>query len=167
MGTVGPLIREQIRARDGEACWFCSGKLNFAATASEKRKPTIEHLEPTSLGGTDELGNLRLCHPGCNKHLGNRPRAVKERMREKRQLAVVKNKVKIAETAPASASSTAKSVVPAPKPARPAPSERAPVVPPRAVAATEARLVAWQRLALGSTGAALFLAGLVAGLLID
>ena len=163
MGTVGPLIREQIRARDGEACWFCSGKLNFAANASEKRKPTIEHLEPTSLGGNDGLDNLRLCHPGCNKHLGNRPRAVKERMREKRQLAVVKNKVKVAKTAPASASSTAKSIVPAPKPARPDPVGRGPVVPLPAVAAAQATLVAWKRLALVSTGAALFLAGLALG----
>ena len=52
--------------------------------ANEKRKPTIEHLQPKSLGGGNDLENLRLCHPGCNNALGNRPHANKERMRDTR-----------------------------------------------------------------------------------
>lgn len=66
-------IVEQIRTRDGDNCWLCEGKLDFNAKGNSKKAPTKEHLKPKSLGGTDELGNLALCHPGCNKQLGNRP----------------------------------------------------------------------------------------------
>jgi hypothetical protein len=73
-----------LRARDGDFCWFCDERLNFNAVPNSKKAPTIEHLTPKSLGGTSELDNLRLCHPGCNRHLGDRPREQKERMRAKR-----------------------------------------------------------------------------------
>ena len=39
---------------------------------------------PRSLGGPSTFDNLVLCHPGCNRHLADRPREQKERMRAKR-----------------------------------------------------------------------------------
>ena len=74
----------QIRARHGDRCWLCDGLLDFAAIPNSKKAPTKEHLQPLALGGTNDLSNLALCHPGCNRHLGSRPRQEKERMRAKR-----------------------------------------------------------------------------------
>jgi hypothetical protein len=76
---------EQLRARDGERCWLCDGKLDFAAAPNSKKAPTIEHLVAQANGGTNALDNLVLTHPGCNKQLGCRPREDKLKMRERRQ----------------------------------------------------------------------------------
>ena len=81
---MGLAKREQVRARDGDDCWWCFRPMDFAATARKTQAPTIEHLLPLSLGGTGRLDNLVLCHPGCNRQLGNRPRAEKERLRARR-----------------------------------------------------------------------------------
>jgi 5-methylcytosine-specific restriction endonuclease McrA len=53
---------------------------------------TVEHLKPLSLGGTDDLKNLVLCHPGCNRQLGNRPAWQKIRMRDRRRLRAKRRK---------------------------------------------------------------------------
>ena len=82
-----PSKLDRLRERDGDSCWLCLGKLDFAAVPNSKKAPTKEHLIPRSDGGTDTLDNLVLCHPGCNKQLGNRPKADKLKMREKRQAA--------------------------------------------------------------------------------
>jgi hypothetical protein len=74
----------QIRARDGDGCWLCGGKLDFDAAPNSKKAPTQEHLQPRSKGGSNALANLVLCHPGCNKQLGDRPEADKRKMRAKR-----------------------------------------------------------------------------------
>ncbi len=170
MGTPGPSTRDQIRARDGDACWLCNGKLSFAANAGEKRKATIEHLQPVSLGGGNDFDNLRLCHRGCNKQLGNRPRAEKEGLREKFQLAVVKNKEKIAKAAQASAKSKAKANIPALQ-AKSAPSAPAEPRSYSMAALAEAPMHKspapdWHRIAFVATAAACFFAGLSLGMLI-
>jgi hypothetical protein len=36
---------------------------------------------PRSDGGTNAADNLRLCHPGCNRHLADHEPAQKERFR--------------------------------------------------------------------------------------
>jgi hypothetical protein len=74
---------EQIRARDGDACWLCDRPLDFSAVANSKNAPTIEHLVAKSLGGGGELANLALCHKACNLHLADRPLAKKQEMRAK------------------------------------------------------------------------------------
>jgi hypothetical protein len=76
-------IIDQIRTRDGDECWLCGGKLDFRAAPNSTKAPTKEHLVAQSLGGGNELANLVLCHPGCNKHLGDRPIEKKREMREK------------------------------------------------------------------------------------
>jgi hypothetical protein len=78
-------LNDQIRARDGDKCWLCGGKLDFKAEPNSSKAPTREHLLAQSLGGTNDLAKLVLCHPGCNKQLGIRPVAEKQKMRAKRQ----------------------------------------------------------------------------------
>ncbi|HET9355172.1 MAG TPA: HNH endonuclease [Sphingomicrobium sp.] len=136
---------ELLRARDGDDCWLCGGRLQFAAAPNSKKAPTIEHLTPRSLGGASTLDNLALCHPGCNRQLADRPREHKERIRAKRKGSLPK---------PAS-----KTVGPAAaKAARPASPRAAPL---RATPEIDWRTRFW----LASVAAALF-AGLSLGQLL-
>lgn len=72
--------RGALRARDGDNCWRCNRPMNFN-DPNCRRAATIEHVTPRSKGGTDDLGNLRLCHVGCNRHLADHEPEQKERMR--------------------------------------------------------------------------------------
>lgn len=49
-----------IAERDGYLCFLCSKPFN------QKESPTLDHWYPKSLGGSDELSNLRLAHKTCN-----------------------------------------------------------------------------------------------------
>lgn len=61
--------------RDGDRCGICRRKVNIAlksGTRGSRRGPSVDHIVPRSLGGTDDLANLRLTHWGCNQKRGNR-----------------------------------------------------------------------------------------------
>jgi CRISPR/Cas system Type II protein with McrA/HNH and RuvC-like nuclease domain len=45
----------------------------------------LEHLIPQSRAGPDTLDNLVLCHPPCNRELGNLPLSEKVKMRDERK----------------------------------------------------------------------------------
>src|SRR5688500_6705365 len=96
MGSPGPTTREQIFALHGDACWLCNGRLDFSPDAAPSKKPTIEHLRAKSLGGGNELDNLRLCHPKCNERLSNKTLSEKESMRAKFRRDTDNNKAKMA-----------------------------------------------------------------------
>ena len=70
-----------LRARDGDNCWRCRKPMRFEGPPNCGKAATIEHILPRSKGGGDELANLCLCHPGCNRHLADHSPAQKERMR--------------------------------------------------------------------------------------
>jgi 5-methylcytosine-specific restriction endonuclease McrA len=85
-GWVHRRLRErekfaQVRALWGDDCWRCNKPMRFEGPPNCGKAATIEHLTPLSKDGTWALDNLRLCHVGCNRHLGDRPREQKERMR--------------------------------------------------------------------------------------
>jgi hypothetical protein len=140
MSAPGPSKIEKLRAQHGDDCWWCFKPLDFRADARKTQRPTFEHLQPKSLGGTNELGNLRLCHPGCNKELGNRSRVEKERLRQRR----LRRSQKI-------------DTVAAPIFHR----HEVPEAPPSVPVVDR-----WKILTLMASAAALFLAGLSVGLLI-
>lgn len=81
--NIGKLDR--LRARDGGKCWLCDQPIDFDAVPNTKKAPTFEHLIAQSRGGPSTLENLVLCHPGCNRQLGDRPLVDKIRMRERRR----------------------------------------------------------------------------------
>lgn len=60
-------------ARDGDGCFYCSNRLDFAAC-------TIEHLVARAAGGPDHASNLVLSCPGCNAHAGHLSAAEKMRL---------------------------------------------------------------------------------------
>ncbi len=54
-------IRRKLRERDGNVCNMCG--IFFTKIAS-----TIDHIQPTSRGGTNNISNLQLlCRP-CNNY---------------------------------------------------------------------------------------------------
>ncbi len=72
-----------LRERDGDDCWRCKRPMHFDLPRGHQQAPTIEHLKPSSKGGTNELGNLCLCHARCNWAMADSTPEVKERMRRK------------------------------------------------------------------------------------
>ena len=69
-----------LRDAYGDNCWRCGHAMSFHPLAS-RRRATIEHLQAKTHGGTSEWANIRLCHKGCNTHLGTHPPEQKLRMR--------------------------------------------------------------------------------------
>ena len=55
--------------------------MRFSGPPNCGKAATIEHLNPKSKGGGDDLANLRLCHVGCNHHLADHTPEQRERMR--------------------------------------------------------------------------------------
>lgn len=51
--------RQAVIDRDGYVCGICSGEVEW-------HDVHIDHIFPVSLGGNDELANLRVTHARCN-----------------------------------------------------------------------------------------------------
>jgi len=176
MGAPGSQKREQLRTRDGDECWWCFKAMDFSPQARATQVPTIEHLEPKSLGGSNLIDNLALCHPGCNKQLANRSRAEKERLRERRMRRLERKTPtlplpaslifapRVAKTAAAKlpARVAVKSDLAGPVGAPL--TEDAPGISPQALPAPSPD---WQRIAILAVASATFCAGLCLGLLIN
>ena len=56
-------VREKVIARDGGVCQYCGRR---------PRKPTVDHMQPASLGGTDDMSNLVVACRRCNSIKCNR-----------------------------------------------------------------------------------------------
>lgn len=64
------LLVGYLRERDGNRCGICRGAIRFdlpSGPSGDDRGPSVDHIEPRSLGGSDDLANLRLTHWGCNR----------------------------------------------------------------------------------------------------
>lgn len=57
--TVSPRLRFEIFRRDDHACRYCGGRAPDVAL-------TVDHVVPTTLGGSDEPGNLVTACADCN-----------------------------------------------------------------------------------------------------
>ena len=66
-----PYALLEVAERDGWRCGLCRRKVDPAASGA--MRPSIDHIVPLSLGGTDELANVQLAHLRCNVSKGNRP----------------------------------------------------------------------------------------------
>lgn len=69
------VLVDHLRERDGDDCGICGRPINFTLPSGPKGSDggkSIDHIHPHSLGGSDELDNLRLAHWGCNRNRGNR-----------------------------------------------------------------------------------------------
>lgn len=73
--SKGGRIRNRLRARDGDGCWFCGLPLGDDCT--------IEHLVPKAQGGRNALANYALAHQKCNAAAADLPLVEKIAMRER------------------------------------------------------------------------------------
>lgn len=68
-------LLEYLVDRDGDKCGICKRKVDItlkSGTRGSRRGPSVDHIIPRSIGGTDDLENLRLAHWGCNQKRSNR-----------------------------------------------------------------------------------------------
>jgi 5-methylcytosine-specific restriction endonuclease McrA len=59
-------LKRTLRLRDGNRCFFCRRPFTRA------RPATLEHLEPLSRGGVNDLANCRLACGPCNQAVADR-----------------------------------------------------------------------------------------------
>lgn len=70
------VLVDYLRERDGDQCGICGAPCRFGLSTGPRGTDdlgaTVDHIVPRSLGGGDELSNLRLAHWACNRNRGNR-----------------------------------------------------------------------------------------------
>lgn len=67
--------KNNLLKRDGSHCFYCRKSM-------EDNNMTIEHLLPTSKGGTNHMHNLVLAHEECNVKAGDKSIMEKVKIRE-------------------------------------------------------------------------------------
>lgn len=67
MNWITPKKRLAIYLRDGLACVYCS------ASVEQGTKLSLDHLTPSSKGGSNKETNLVTCCSRCNSSRGDRP----------------------------------------------------------------------------------------------
>lgn len=69
--TLPHRVRLSIYKRDAWACRICGDPVDEALIGSKSPwRPSLDHITPRSMGGGDEVANLRLAHVWCNSVRG-------------------------------------------------------------------------------------------------
>lgn len=55
----------------GSTCWLCGGPIDLDAEWWRDAAMSVDHVLPRSLGGPDDLANLRPAHRTCNVRRSN------------------------------------------------------------------------------------------------
>lgn len=63
----------KLAERDGAVCGLCSGPVDMALKGTDWLGPTVDHIVPLSLGGTDTMDNTQLTHRSCNVRRNVKP----------------------------------------------------------------------------------------------
>lgn len=67
------MTAEQVALRDGCECRWCHKPIDMALVGSRSKwAPSVDHIIPWSLGGSNEPNNLQLMHRVCNAQKGTR-----------------------------------------------------------------------------------------------
>lgn len=66
-------LRRQVLATYGNRCWLCHDPIDLRLRHPHPGSLTPDHVVPRSLGGSDDLDNLRPAHRRCNLSRGNGP----------------------------------------------------------------------------------------------
>ena len=61
----------EVYERDQWTCQLCGTATLREWVRGDLRSPTLDHIMPRSLGGSDDIGNLRTAHWLCNSIRGN------------------------------------------------------------------------------------------------
>lgn len=60
------ILRDKIRARDGDLCCWCKIPLMFEGSSTGRFFATIEHIKKREHGGNNHLSNVKLACRKCN-----------------------------------------------------------------------------------------------------
>lgn len=63
----------QLAARDGTDCKICGDPVDMDVDERDWFRPSVDHIVPRSVGGTDDPINLQLAHLWCNQVKNKRP----------------------------------------------------------------------------------------------
>lgn len=69
-GGLRSAIRKRLRRRDGMDCAYCGVRMGYD---NKLPRPTIDHVVPLHLGGTNGDDNMVLACQSCNEMKGDRP----------------------------------------------------------------------------------------------
>lgn len=65
--TIPREVRLAVYERDGWLCWLCGQLVGRASRGGyDPQVASLDHVLPVSLGGSDDLANLRCAHRACN-----------------------------------------------------------------------------------------------------
>lgn len=67
-----PYTRDEIAERDNYICWLCDKPVDMSLEWPDPESPSVDHVVPLSLGGSDLKSNVKLAHLGENVTRGNR-----------------------------------------------------------------------------------------------
>lgn len=65
--------RVAARVRAGEPCWLCGEAIDLSLKYPHDMSFTVDHVVPSSLGGSDDYEQLRPAHNAHNRTRGNQP----------------------------------------------------------------------------------------------
>lgn len=65
-GENALLSRDYIATRDKYRCGICGGRVVMTKKHPDPMAPSIDHILPLALGGSNDLANLQLSHLRCN-----------------------------------------------------------------------------------------------------
>lgn len=60
------ITARELAASSGEWCRLCGFVVDMTVRHPDSMSPTVDHIVPRALGGSDEPENLQLAHKGCN-----------------------------------------------------------------------------------------------------
>lgn len=61
---------DAVHRSDGYICWLCGEPTSVTWNADDPMSPTLDHIIPRSLGGSDDPDNLGTAHAICNSLRG-------------------------------------------------------------------------------------------------
>jgi len=67
-----PVALSEVLAVRGQRCHICHRKIDLTLSGRDAMGPTVDHILPVSMGGTNDLANLNIAHRVCNTRRGNR-----------------------------------------------------------------------------------------------
>lgn len=68
-----PMSTPELALRDGVGCGICGDLVDFSLPPKSRMAPSVDHIHPRALGGSDDPTNLQLAHLRCNQIKNDRP----------------------------------------------------------------------------------------------
>lgn len=67
---IHPKLRLELYERDGWICYLCELQVDRDGDPNGNRAPSLDHVTPKSLGGSDDPENLKTACRACNSRKG-------------------------------------------------------------------------------------------------